>query len=173
MDMHEATPLWLRLTDTGATPPLLSVTGTGLLWVWVITLFLCLQPFPAASLLPGGPDQQQALPQDGSSADISDLLKLRGETRFSSRVPDPPQSSALSVTSGALHIGDRFVLFVLSALLCSWRGLIRLRFNCEWRACGIGPSCISTVAFSWTDFCICRVPFGWFYRKLQHKNILF
>lgn len=70
-----------------------------------ITRYLHLQPFPAASILSGGPDQQQALPQDGSSADISDLLKLGRETRISSRVPDPPQGSKLSVTSGAFHAG--------------------------------------------------------------------
>lgn len=52
------------------------------------------QPLPAASLLPGCADQQQAFPQDCPPAILPDIVRLLWEAVLPSHLPDPPETRA-------------------------------------------------------------------------------
>lgn len=59
--------------------------------------FLLFQPLPAASLLPGRSDQQQAFSQDGPPAVVADVVHLLREAVIPAHLPDPPETSAQPV----------------------------------------------------------------------------
>ena len=59
----------------------------------LITILL-FQPLPAASVLTGCADQQQAFPQDSPPAVLPDIVYLLREAVLPSHLPDPPETCA-------------------------------------------------------------------------------
>lgn len=56
--------------------------------------FPLFQPLPAASLLPGCADQQQAFPQDSPPAVLPNIVHLLREAVIPSHFPNPPETCA-------------------------------------------------------------------------------
>ncbi|TMS14241.1 Etoposide-induced protein 2.4-like protein [Larimichthys crocea] len=74
--------LWIRFAHGSADRPALLIHH---------------QPLPAASLLPGRSDQQQAFSQDGPPAVVADVVHLLREAVIPAHLPDPPETSAQPV----------------------------------------------------------------------------